>query len=120
MLDPDVLDVHPRLPGDLEKPGKLARPVLDDHLHHRLSPGGLASRAAIAAATTCGAWETSATQRSCSAAVAVTGSAPQARASAVTAVTAPGRVSWTGHSTQGRPRNRSALAAAGPERSRPE
>src|SRR5215472_11605355 len=83
------------------------------------SAGAPASRAAAAAATTCGACETSATNRSWSAALSRTGSARQALASAVTAATAPGWLSSRGQITHGRPRNRSALAAAGPERSRP-
>ena len=57
----------------------------------RAVAGVCASRAAMAAATTCGACETSATQRSCSAALTWTGSAPQAAARASIARETRGR-----------------------------
>jgi hypothetical protein len=85
------------------------------------APGAASSsRAAIAAATTCGACETSATHWSCSAGPTCTGSAPQALDSPVTRETALASFSGSGQITHARPRNRSPRAAAGPERSRPD
>ena len=73
----------------------------------------------MAAATRCGACETSATQRSWAAASVRIGTAPHSRTRAVTAAMACSDVSGAGHSAQVRPRNRSARAAAGPCFSRP-
>ena len=100
----DPGDVAQALPGQPERVGRDRRG---------------ASRAAIATATRCGACETSATQRSWVSGSVVTGTAPHATASAVTAADRVGAVSGSGHSAQVRPRNRSAWAAAGPCRSRP-
>src|ERR1700722_17634372 len=74
----------------------------------------------MAADSTCGACDTRATQRSCSAALTWAGSAPQTRARASIAASPADRTGGSGQITQGRPRNRSARAAAGPERSRPD
>ncbi len=79
-----------------------------------------ASRAAMAADSTCGACETRATHRSCSATLTSAGSAPQVRARAPIAVRPSAGTGGPGQMTQGRPRNRSARAAAGPDRSRPD
>src|SRR5690625_4753591 len=72
------------------------------------------SRAATMEATTCGAWETSATARSWALASRTKGSAPHRWATSVTAAIAPGSALPVGHSAQARPRNRSARAAPGP------
>ena len=76
------------------------------------SRGAASRRAAMAAATRCGACEISATHRSWAAGSVRTGTAPHARTRAVTACRAASEVSGSGHRAQVRPRNRSARAAA--------
>ena len=81
--------------------------------------GASARRAATAADVTCGACETSATARSCSAGSTSTALAPHSAISARTAASASAPVFGVGQIAHGRPRKRSARAAAGPEDSRP-
>src|SRR5262249_6712299 len=85
------------------------------------APGGASAHcAAIALATRCGTCETSATHRSCSAGDIRTGCAPQALARSVTAAIQASDDSLPGQITHGWPAKRSALAAAGPDRSLPD
>ena len=67
----------------------------------------------------CGRWETVARAASCASAVIVIGTAPHVCASSHTSAIAAGRAKALAVTTQGRPTNKSACAAAGPERSRP-
>ncbi len=77
------------------------------------------SRAATRLDSSCGVCETSATARSCASASITTGTARHSATSSSARLSTSVSVAGVGLSTQGRPSNRSAVAASGPDRSRP-
>ncbi|CAM5255094.1 hypothetical protein SFUMM280S_06883 [Streptomyces fumanus] len=77
-------------------------------------------RAATRLETRWGMWETRATARSWASASITTGTAAQCETSSRARFSTSVSVSPVGVSTQGRPSNRSAVAASGPDFSRPD